>query len=156
MGHFHTFLFFFFHFLNHANIQRKKNRWYGFITEKNSSFHQNVFQLMCEKKINFLCFTLFRGGGGSGPKVWNFTLFFLFFEWDLPLDYWIDYWTDYQIGCRIDYQIDYRIDYQIDYWILYCIDFHIDYRIDILHLLHRLWHMLLNRLLNRLLNKTIE
>ena len=34
---------------------------------KKSSFHQNVFQLMCEKKL-FLPFTTFRGGG-SGPRL---------------------------------------------------------------------------------------
>ena len=41
-----------------------------------NSFYQNVFQLMCEKKF-FLSFTLLRVAGGSRPKVWKFTLFFL-------------------------------------------------------------------------------
>ena len=34
-------------------------------------------------------FTTFKGGG-AGPKLWNFTIFF-FFKWILPLSIWL--WT---------------------------------------------------------------
>ena len=42
------------------------------------SFTKICFSSCVRKKI-LLSFTLFRGGGGSGPKVWKFTLFF--FKW---------------------------------------------------------------------------
>ena len=37
------------------------------------------------KKINFLHFTLFRGGGGGRAKSGEVHTFFFYFEWDLPL-----------------------------------------------------------------------
>ena len=47
-----------------------------FISEKIHSFYQNMFQLMCEKKIKFLSFTLFRGGGGLDQKCESSHFFF--------------------------------------------------------------------------------
>ena len=98
---FHNFFFIFFNVLIHANMQRKKfsvwgggnpltwkpknfgyvrekpwnfSKFYGFIRGKKVLFTKMCFSLCVKKKY----ISHFLGGGESGPKVWKFTLFFLF------------------------------------------------------------------------------
>ena len=78
---FWSFSHFFFSTLNHANMLRNNVHGGG---EGCSLYKKNNFPF----NKYFLCYVLKKsrsftllGGEGSGPKVWNFTLFF---EWDLP------------------------------------------------------------------------